>query len=80
MLHSAVFYPYDYGFVPSTLCGDGDPLDILVLSTFSLAPGVHHCPTASGCACAQAPSLDGRACPMLGHVLQGSRRRGAVSE
>jgi inorganic pyrophosphatase len=39
VLHSAVFYPYDYGFVPSTLCGDGDPLDILVLSTFSLAPG-----------------------------------------
>eukprot|EP00667_Euglena_gracilis_P001590 EG_transcript_1590 len=39
VLHSAVFYPYDYGFIPRTLCGDGDPLDILVLSTFSLAPG-----------------------------------------
>ena len=31
VLHSAVFYPHNYGFVPQTLCGDGDPLDVLVL-------------------------------------------------
>jgi hypothetical protein len=30
VLHSAVFYPHDYGFIPQTLCDDGDPLDILV--------------------------------------------------
>jgi len=39
VLHSAVFYPYDYGFIPRTLCGDGDPLDILLLTTYPLAPG-----------------------------------------
>jgi inorganic pyrophosphatase len=31
VLHSAVFYPGDYGYVPQTLCGDGDPLDIIIV-------------------------------------------------
>jgi inorganic pyrophosphatase len=31
ILHSAVFYPANYGFVPRTYCEDGDPLDALVL-------------------------------------------------
>ena len=37
VLHSAVYYPYDYGFIPQTLCGDGDPLDVsfLLLLKFS---------------------------------------------
>ena len=30
ILFSAVHYPANYGFVPRTYCGDGDPLDILV--------------------------------------------------
>ncbi len=30
ILFSAVYYPANYGFVPRTFCGDGDPLDILV--------------------------------------------------
>jgi len=46
VLHSAVYYPGDYGYVPQTLCGDGDPLDIILVGTAasgtyaSLTPGV----------------------------------------
>jgi len=41
ILHSAVFYPFSYGFVPQTLCEDGDPLDVLVMGDFSLVPVRH---------------------------------------
>lgn len=33
-------YPFDYGFVPQTLWNDGDALDVLVLTTFPLNPGI----------------------------------------
>lgn len=33
-------YPFDYGFVPQTLWDDGDPLDVLVLTTNPLVPGI----------------------------------------
>lgn len=33
-------YPFDYGFVPQTLWEDGDALDVIVLSTFPLSPGI----------------------------------------
>lgn len=33
-------YPANYGFIPNTLSGDGDPVDVLVLSPEVLAPGV----------------------------------------
>ena len=38
-LHSPVHYPGDYGFIPSTLSDDGDPLDVLVLVPDSSFPG-----------------------------------------
>jgi len=37
-LHSAVYYPADYGFIPRTFCGDGDPLDVLVLGEEPVYP------------------------------------------
>lgn len=33
-------YPCNYGFIPNTLSGDGDPADVLVLSEKSVMPGV----------------------------------------
>lgn len=39
VLYSAVHYPGDYGFIPRTLGDDGDPLDILVLSTIPFFTG-----------------------------------------
>jgi inorganic pyrophosphatase len=38
VLHSAVHYPADYGFIPRTFCDDGDPLDALVLSQEPVYP------------------------------------------
>lgn len=37
--YTAMNYPYNYGFVPGTQAEDGDPLDILVLSTYAVQPG-----------------------------------------
>ena len=39
VLYSSVHYPADYGFIPETLAGDGDPLDILVLVQEPTFPG-----------------------------------------
>jgi len=39
VLHTAVYYPMDYGFIPRTLSEDGDALDICVLSFFPLLAG-----------------------------------------
>lgn len=38
-LYSPVHYPGDYGFIPSTLSEDGDPLDVLVLVEEPSFPG-----------------------------------------
>lgn len=39
-LYSAVYYPFEYGFIPQTRAPDGDPLDVVLLTTH---------PTFSGC-------------------------------
>lgn len=38
-LHTSMYYPCNYGFIPHTLSGDGDPADVLVVSRFPVAPG-----------------------------------------
>ncbi len=39
-LHTAMNYPFNYGFVPNTLSEDGDPIDVLVLGDQAVMPGV----------------------------------------
>jgi inorganic pyrophosphatase len=38
-LHTAMFYPGNYGFIPQTLSLDGDPCDVLVISQVPVVPG-----------------------------------------
>ncbi len=38
-LHTAMYYPGNYGFVPHTLSEDGDPVDVLVLGMVPVMPG-----------------------------------------
>jgi len=38
-LFTSEYYPSNYGFIPNTLAEDGDPVDVLVLSDLSVAPG-----------------------------------------
>lgn len=37
---TAMHYPANYGYIPQTVAGDGDPVDVLVLTPFPLPPGV----------------------------------------
>ena len=39
VLTTPMRYPCNYGYVPHTLCGDGDPADVLVLMPLQLIPG-----------------------------------------
>src|ERR1700677_3396525 len=38
-LYTAMRYPGNYGFIPHTLSGDGDPCDVLVANTRAVTPG-----------------------------------------
>ena len=38
-LHTAMYYPANYGFIPHTLADDGDPLDALVTGKTPVIPG-----------------------------------------
>lgn len=40
VMHTSQDYPFDYGFVPQTLFDDGDALDVVVITTYPLAPGI----------------------------------------
>ncbi|RAK51442.1 inorganic diphosphatase [Phenylobacterium deserti] len=38
-LYTSMRYPGNYGFIPHTLSGDGDPADVIVANTRALMPG-----------------------------------------
>ena len=40
VMHTAQDYPFDYGFVPQTHWHDNDPLDVVLLTTYPLFPGI----------------------------------------
>jgi len=39
VLYTAMYYPFNYGFIPQTLADDGDPVDVLVISEWTATPG-----------------------------------------
>ena len=39
ILGTSMRYPCNYGYIPNTLCGDGDPADVLVIMPFALQAG-----------------------------------------
>ena len=41
ILHTPMTYPYNYGYIPGTLAGDGDPLDVMVVTSYKLLPGCY---------------------------------------
>lgn len=41
VLHNTNRFPYNYGFIPNTLAPDGDPVDIILLSSHVIHPGAY---------------------------------------
>ena len=39
-MSTSMHYPCNYGYIPRTLSGDGDPVDVLVVTPYPLIPGV----------------------------------------
>ena len=40
-LYTPMRYPGNYGFIPNTLSGDGDPVDVMVCNTRAIVPGAY---------------------------------------
>lgn len=40
ILSTPMHYPVNYGYIPKTLSGDGDPVDVLIIMPYPLHPGV----------------------------------------
>jgi inorganic pyrophosphatase len=40
ILYTSMFYPFNYGFIPNTQADDGDPVDVLLISSMPFNPGV----------------------------------------
>lgn len=38
-LHTSMSYPFNYGFIPHTHAEDGDPVDVVLISSLAVAPG-----------------------------------------
>jgi len=38
-IHTAMVYPFNYGFIPHTMAEDGDPVDVLLVSAQPVVPG-----------------------------------------
>ncbi len=38
--HTSQDFPFDYGFIPQTLWDDGDAIDVVLLTTYPLLPGI----------------------------------------
>ena len=39
VMHTGQDYPFDYGFIPQTHWHDGDPIDVVLITTYPLIPG-----------------------------------------
>ena len=40
ILNTSLVYPSNYGFIPNTMAGDGDPLDVLLITDYKLYPNI----------------------------------------
>ena len=38
-IHTAMVYPFNYGFIPQTKADDGDPMDVMLISAQAVIPG-----------------------------------------
>ena len=39
LLHTSMTYPFNYGFIPNTHAEDGDPVDVVLISSLPVTPG-----------------------------------------